>query len=191
MRHHRGADNADRQIQHRRVLHDLDRRREAADHLVPFRIGHRDLNAERNGDDAEHDDDEGLDIAEAELLHPQDQKHVERGEDHADLERNSEQQIEPDRGADHFGQVGGADRKLGERPERPGDEARERIAAGLRQIAPRGDAEPGAQRLQDDRHDVGDERYEQQRVAEFRAAGERGRPIAGVHIADGDEIAGA
>ena len=32
---------------------------------------------------------------------------------------------------------------------------------------------------------------EQQRIAELRPAGERGRPVAGVHIADGDEIAGA
>src|SRR6185437_2319391 len=31
----------------------------------------------------------------------------------------------------------------------------------------------------------------QQRVAELRSAGERGRPVAGIHIAYGDEIAGA
>ncbi len=46
MRHHRGADDAERQIQHRRVLDDLDRRREAADHLAPIGIGHGDLDAE-------------------------------------------------------------------------------------------------------------------------------------------------
>ena len=74
-------------------------------------------------------------IAEAELLHPQDQKHVERGQDHADLERNAEQEIEPDRRADHLGEIGGADGKLGERPERIGDPAREGVAAGLRQVA--------------------------------------------------------
>ena len=65
------------------------------------------------------------------------------------------------------------------------------VAAGLRQIAARGDGEPRAERLQHDRHDVGEQRDDQQRVAEFRPAGERGRPVAGVHVADGDEIARA
>ena len=160
MRHHRRADNAEREIEHLRVLHDLDRWREAADDVAPDWIGHGDLNAEADGDDPEHDDDEGLDPAEAELLHPQDEEHVERGEDDADLERNAEQKIEADRRADHLGQVGGADGELGERPERIGDPAREGVAAGLREIAPRGDTEPGAERLEDDRHDVGEERDE-------------------------------
>ncbi len=33
------------------------------------------------------------------------------------------------------------------------------------------------------------QRDEQQRVAELGAAGERGRPVAGIHIADGNEVA--
>ena len=69
--------------------------------------------------------------------------------------------------------------------------ARKGVAAGLRQVAAGGDGEPRAQRLQHDRHDVGDQRDDQQRVAELGAAGERGRPVAGVHVADRDEIAGA
>ena len=190
MRHHRGADNAERQVQHLRVLHDLDGRREAQDHLTPIGVGHGDLDAEADGDDAEHGDNEGFDIAEAEPLHPQDEKHVERGEDDADLEWDAEQEIEPDRRADHLGEVGGADGKLGERPERIGDPAREGVAAGLRQVAARRHAEPRAERLQNDRHDVGEERDEQQRIAELGTARERCRPVAGVHIADGHQIAG-
>ena len=191
MRHHRRADDAEREIEHVGILDDLDGRREAADHLAPIGIGHGDLNAEADGDDQEQRHHERLDITEAELLHPQDQKHVERGEQHADLERNAEQEIEPDRRADHLGQIGGADGELGERPERNGDIAREGVAAGLRQVAARGDAEPDAERLQHDRHQVRQQRDGQQRVAELRAAGERGRPVAGVHVADGDQIAGA
>ena len=68
---------------------------------------------------------------------------------------------------------------------------REGVAAGLGEIAAGGDGEPGAERLQHDRHDVGDQRDDQQRVAELGPAGERGRPVAGVHVADGDEIARA
>ena len=110
---------------------------------------------------------------------------------HADLERNAEQQIEPDRGADHLGEVGGADRDLGQHPQRPRHRAREGVAAGLRQIAAGADAEPRAQRLQQDRHQVGQQRDGQQRVAELRAARERGRPVARVHVADGDQVARA
>ena len=36
---------------------------------APIGIGQRDLDAEADGDDAEQRDDEGLDPAEAELLH--------------------------------------------------------------------------------------------------------------------------
>ena len=36
----------------------------------------------------------------------------------ADFQRNPEEKIEPDRRADHLGEVGGTDGKLGERPER-------------------------------------------------------------------------
>jgi hypothetical protein len=69
-----------------------------------------------DGDDHQQRDHESFDIAEAELLHPQDKKDVGRGEQDADLERNAEQEIEPDRRADHFGEIGGADGKLSEQP---------------------------------------------------------------------------
>ena len=42
-----------------------------------------------------------------------------------------------------------------------------------------------------DRHQVGEQRNGEQRVPELRPARERGRPIARVHVADGDEIAGS
>ena len=64
-------------------------------------------------------------------------------------------------------------------------------AAGLREIAVGGDAEPRGQRLQQDRHQVRQQDDRQQRVAELRTAGEVGRPVAGVHVADRDQIAGA
>ena len=69
------------------------------------------------------------------------------------------------------------------------DRLGERVAARLGEVASRREAETRAQRLQQDRHDVRHQRDAQQRVAELRAAGERGRPVAGVHIADGNEVA--
>ena len=71
------------------------------------------------------------------------------------------------------------------------DRPRVAVAAGLREIAAAGDAEPRRQRLQQDRHQVGDHDHAEQRVAVARAAGEVGRPIAGVHVADRDQVAGA
>ena len=64
------------------------------------------------------------------------------------------------------------------------------IAAGLGEIASGGDAELDAQMLEQDRHEIGDHDDGQQRVAKLRAAGQIGRPVARIHVADGDEKAG-
>jgi hypothetical protein len=90
-----------------------------------------------------------------------------------------------------LGDVGGDDGDFGEEPQNQGDGFREGVAAGLRQVSARGDGEAGAERLQDDRHDVGHQRDDEQRVAELGAAGDRGGPVAGIHVADRDEVAGA
>ena len=71
------------------------------------------------------------------------------------------------------------------------DRPRVAVAARLREVASAGDAEPRGQRLQQDRHQVRQHDHAEQRVAEPRAAGEVGRPVPGVHVADGDEVAGA
>ena len=65
------------------------------------------------------------------------------------------------------------------------------FAAGLRKIAPSGDAEFGGNRLQEHGDQAAEEHDAEQRVAEFGAAAEIRGPIPGIHVADGDEIAGA
>ena len=47
------------------------------------------------------------------------------------------------------------------------------------------------ERLQQNRHQVGEHDDAEQRVAEARAAGEVGRPVARVHVADRDQVARA
>ena len=47
------------------------------------------------------------------------------------------------------------------------------------------------ERLEQDRHQVGDQDDAEQRVAEPRAAGEVGGPVARIHVADGDQVARA
>jgi hypothetical protein len=103
------------------------------------------------------------------------------------FQRNAEQQVEADGCAHHLGNVGGDDGNFGEQPQHEGHRLGVSIAAGLRQITARADGQPRRQRLQDDRHDVGEQRHEQQRVAELRAAGDGGGPVARVHITDRDE----
>ncbi len=56
-------------------------------------------------------------------------------------------------------------------------------------VAAGGDGKTGAQRLQDDGHDGRDQRHHQQRVAELGATGDRRRPVARIHVSDGDQIA--
>jgi hypothetical protein len=65
------------------------------------------------------------------------------------------------------------------------------IAAGLRQITSGGNAQFDGQVLEQNRHEIGNHDDGQQRVTKLRAAGKVGRPIARIHIADGDEKAGA
>ena len=167
MRHHRRAEDAHGEVEHLRIAHDLDRWREAEDDLAPIGIGHRHLHAEANGDHHQRRHDEGLDPAEAEVLQIEDEEHVERRDEHADLERNAEQQIESDRRADHLGKIGGADGDLRQQPQHVADRFGERVAARLGKVAPRCEAEARAQRLQQDRHDVRHQRDAQQRVAEL------------------------
>ena len=169
MRHHGRADNAERQIKHLAVMQNRGGRRESPEHGAPVRIGQRDLDRKAGGDHAEHRDHESLDPAEAERLQRQDQEHIRGGDDHADLERNMKQQVEPDRGADHLGQISRGDRDLRRQPQRPRDPARKRIAAGLRKVTAGADTKPRTKRLQHDRHQIREHRDRQQRVTELRS----------------------
>ena len=110
---------------------------------------------------------------------------------HAPDERQAEEEIERDGGADDFREVAGGDRDFAEDPEHDGRAARVAVAAGLGEVASAGDAETRGERLQQDRHQVREHDHAEQRVAVPGAACEVGGPVAGVHVADGDEIAGS
>ena len=64
------------------------------------------------------------------------------------------------------------------------------IATRLSEVAPGGDAELDAEVLEQDGHEIRNHDNHQQRVAESCAAGEIGRPIARIHVADRDKEAG-
>ena len=99
--------------------------------------------------------------------------------------------LQRDGRADHLGEIAGGDGDLAEDPQHDRDRARVAVAARLREVAAAGDAEPRGERLQQDRHQVGDHDHAEQRVAVARAAGEVGGPVARIHVADGDQVARA
>ncbi len=94
-------------------------------------------------------------------------------------------------GADDLGEIAGGDGDFGEEPEEDRGAAAVGFAAGLREVALGGDAELERKALEEDRHQVGEHDDEEQGIAVARAAGEVGGPVAGIHVADGDEEAGA
>ena len=95
----------------------LGRRGEPLDDRSPIRIGKSNLDREADGNDAEQGDNERLDPAEPEPLKVEDKEDVQRGDDHTDLERNAEDEVQSDRCADHLGDVGRDDGDLGHEPQ--------------------------------------------------------------------------
>jgi len=88
-------------------------------------------------------DDEGLEEAEALVHQVEQQESVERGDDGAGDQRDAEQQVQRDRGADDLGEVAGDDGELAGDPQQERDRTRIVGPAGLRQIPAGGDAKPG------------------------------------------------
>ncbi len=103
MRHDGRADDADGEIEHLGIAHDFYGRGEPRDDGAHIGLRHRDLDGEADAGYGEQCYDKGLDPAEAYVLEVEDQEDIESGDEYADLERNAEQKIEADGGADDFG----------------------------------------------------------------------------------------
>ena len=101
-----------------------------------------------------------------------------------DEKRNAEDEVEADRGAHELGEVGGHRDHLRLQPQEDDDREREAVAADLGQAAAGRDAELGAHRLDQHRHQVGGQDDPQQHVAELRAPGHVGGEVAGVDVRD-------
>ena len=68
---------------------------------------------------------------------------VERGDQNARHQRKSEQQVQRDGRAQHFGKIAGRDGDFAERPQRVADGAGIGFAARLREVASRDDSQSG------------------------------------------------
>ena len=190
--HDGGAEDADGDVEHGGVGDDPWGRNEQAaqgEHVVGMR--EEDLDAEHREDGADEDDDQGFDPAESPALEEEDEQDVEAGDEDAVEEGDMEQELEGDGRADDFGEIAGGDGDLGKDPESEADALAVDLVTELGEIAFGGNAEFEGEALQKDRHEVRQHDDEQKRVAETGAAGDIGGPVAGVHVADGDEEAGA
>ena len=137
-------------------------------------------------------DDERFDVAEAAVLQEEHDQHVERGEARRPRCSGRPKSRLSAMAAPMTSARSQAAMAISQRIHSTiVDRARVAVAAGLREVAAAGDAEARGERLQQDRHQVGDHDDAEQRVAVARAAGEVGGPVAGVHVADGDQVAGA
>jgi len=90
--------------------------------------------------------------------------------------------------SDDLCEIAGGDGDLAEHPEHEAHGGAEVIAAGLREIASGDDAELEGEPLQQHGHEIGEQNDAQQGVTELRSACEVGRPVARIHVSDGDEV---
>lgn len=98
------------------------------------------------------------------------------------------QKIQRDGSAQNFGQVAGGNRSLAKNPQRQIDRTGITVAAGLRQIPAGGDAQPGRQRLQQNRHDIRQHQHPKQPVSEASTAFDVRCPVARIHVSDAHQI---
>jgi hypothetical protein len=190
VRHDRGAQNPERDVEHLGVADDSGGGDEAGEHATERGPRQPELHGERPGNAQNQQHDQHLHVPEPVLLEVQHDEHVEGRERHADEQREAEEQVQGDRGAEHFGEVGGGDGELREQPQGQRHRPRVRVAARLRQIAPGRNPEPRRHGLKQDRHEVRDHDDAQQRITVAGAARDVGRPVAGVHVPDRHEVAG-
>ncbi|MCY1455411.1 hypothetical protein D9M71_725440 [compost metagenome] len=110
MRHHRGPENPDGQVQRRSIADGGQRRRESPCDVWPVRLDQQQLNEETHTDGAHQHQHDRFQAAEAPILQGQHQQRVERREGDVEGQRATQQQMECQRTAEYFGKVGGDDR---------------------------------------------------------------------------------
>ena len=161
---------------------------EAARHRAGRRAAPAHLEAEREHDHGDEGGDRRLQPAEPPHLHAEDRERGDAGQYPRHPQREAEHELQAERGADELGQVGRHRDRLGLQPQEHHDPEREPVPAHLGQAAAGGDAELGAERLDQHRHQVGDRHHPEQGVAVLGAARHVGGEVARVHVGDrGDE----
>ena len=118
----------------------------------------------------------------------QNQQNVQRGQAHAPQQRNVKQQVQRDGRTDDLGQVAGGNRDLGADPEHERYRTAEVVATGGARSRPVTTPSLMARVCSRMAIRLESRMTEEQRVIVFRAAGQIGRPVARIHVADGHQV---
>ncbi len=184
VRHHRRAEDPGGEQHALRAVEARDQTRRRPGRARP---GVEHLEGEAREDHADEAGDHRLELPEALGLERKDPERRHAGDEACREERDAEQEVEAERGADELGEVGGHRDHLGLQPEEERRAAAEARTADLGQVHAGGDAELRAQRLDQHRHQVRGDDHPEQQVAELGAGGEVRGEVAGVDVGDGGD----
>ena len=190
MRHDRGADDADGQVERAGLLQPLQAGYKAYRHAQPVGLRHGQLDDEAAGNGGHQPQHNRFDAPKTRTLQAQHQQRVKRGDRNAHRNRHAQQQMQCQRAAQHLGQVAGHNGNFSAHPQKAADPGRVMRAAGTGQVGLRHDAQAHAQGLQQHGGQAGQQHDKQQAVAKARAGFDVGSPVARVHVADRHQQAG-
>src|SRR5262245_22947762 len=148
MRHDCRSQNPDAHIEHILVLENFQGGNESQEHARQTWLGEKQLRNKTYSNRGNQRDHQGLDVAKALVLEIEDGKHIQTGDDASPDQRDSEKQLQPDRGPDHFRKITSCDRQLAKNPQEQDDRLRVMIATRLRKIPPSGDPKLDAKMLE-------------------------------------------
>src|SRR5690349_4400150 len=191
VRHDRGTQDADGDVEHGRVADDLTSGHQTADNLPDLGARHDQLDGKAKPDGSYQSYDQRLQVPESFVLKQENEEHVQGGQTHTPHQRNAEKKIERDRRTDDFGQIAGGNRYFAEHPQDKADRTGVMIPAGLGEIATSGDTQLEGERLKQNGHQVGQQNHAQQGIAEPGTSREVGGPVSRVHVPDGDHVSRA
>ena len=189
MRHHRRADDADGE-QHGLVALEVGNDRMLR-HGSERRMRQPQLAEVADADHGDERRDHGFERAEAEALQSEDQERDHARQHRGREKRDPKQQLQAERGTEELREVGRHRNQLSLHPERNRRTTREPLAADLRQVAPRRDAELRGEGLDQHRHQVRGDDHPDEREAELRAARDVRREVARVDVGDAGDEGGA
>src|SRR3954470_8653719 len=106
MRHHRGAQDPDADVQHLPIAQDLRRwYQEAVGYGGELRSREKYFQPEADSDYSDQCDDQRLDVSETAVLQVKNEKYIQRRDADADKQRNVKQQLQSNGRADDFRQI--------------------------------------------------------------------------------------
>ncbi len=190
--HDGGADDADGDVEHAGLAEVGGD--EGAAHFEEAGLGlgeDEDFDEVADGDGGDEEEDDGLDGTHAEALEGEEEEDIGAGDDDGPEEGDMEEEVEGDGAAEDFGEIAGADGDFTEEPVGPACPAGVPVAAALGEVPAGDDAEARGDDLHEDGHDGGECDDPEESEFELGAALEVGAPVAGVHVADGDEDGGS